>query len=38
MRNLGSDAWLLALQNHVRHMDIAAVLLLLAYAVLAAPN
>ena len=36
MRNQILDAWRLALQNHVRRMDIAAVALLLAYAILAA--
>src|SRR5215217_3592703 len=35
MRNHPLDAWRLALRNHVRRMDIAAVALLLAYATLA---
>src|SRR6266508_5022122 len=35
MRNQLLDAWLLALHNHVRRMDIAAVALLLAYTILA---
>jgi polar amino acid transport system substrate-binding protein len=35
MRNQFLDAWRLALQKHVRRHDIAAVLLLLAYAILA---
>jgi polar amino acid transport system substrate-binding protein len=36
MRNQLLDAWLLARQNHVLRRDIAAVALLLAYAILAA--
>jgi len=36
MRNQLLDAWRLALHNHVRRIDIAAVALLLAYATLAA--
>src|SRR5215211_1807565 len=35
MRNQPLDVWLPALQNHVRRLDIAAVALLLAYALLA---
>jgi ABC-type amino acid transport substrate-binding protein len=35
MRNQLLDAWLPALQKHVRRMDIAAIALLLAYAALA---
>ena len=36
MRNQLLDAWRLALQSHVRRMDIVAVALLLAYTILAA--